>query len=751
MLSALIGFEALVTAIFLLISNGLKGQKPLLRCSLCLMAFGCGWILESESGTKVRDASAVPVERELEGRLLALPERDDRDRYLLRLRCGSSTYLLWVAASTEGAGRELERLRTGDEIRVWCRLSRARGYANPGSNDPAIWMRAKGLEALGRVKSARLVELIARGPSGPRRWLAGTKATARERLDDSFGAEGDIRAMLGAMLLGDRAGMAPAQLRALRYAGLVHLVAISGLHAGLLAMLLFGALRRMGIRPGLLFLLALVLLPAFGMLVGGRPPVLRAVVASILILFGRWCGRGGDPVNSLLLIATVFLVSEPSLLLDAGFQLTFIATAGIMLMAPPLASRLPLPAPLALPLSLAAAAYVGCAPLLAHHFGWLAPVSLLSNLAAAPLCAVIILCGYGAILFGWLPPVHDAAALLAELSVTALIRIAGSAATLPFSGWRVPPPGTVFSLAYYLLLGGLVLRRAGRLRPALTMLMLLWLHIGHPPVADGMASAALLDVGQGQSLALRGPDGRVALVDAAGLPASRFDPGERIVLPFLSAWNSRRIEFLAISHGDFDHGGGAFAVIREMELGELWLPPGYHHDALLRELAAEARSRGSALLLAEGATIYKRLAMPIEVLAPSRQDVELEGNDRSLVLRIGRPPCRLLVPGDLERKGESALIASGREIEAEALVLSHHGARGGSGALFLARVHPHLALVSCGFNNRYNHPHPEVRERITERGIPLWRTDRDGMLLLEADAAGWKVSSARSRKRMVPE
>jgi competence protein ComEC len=487
------------------------------------------------------------------------------------------------------------------------------------------------------------------------------------------------------------------------------------------------------------------------MLVGGRPPVLRAVVASILILLGRWSGRGGEAVNSLLLIATAFLISAPRLLLDVGFQLTFVATAGIVLMSSPLASRLPLPAPLAFPISLSAAAYIGCAPLIAHHFGWLATVSLLTNLAAAPLCAAIILCGYATLLVGWLPPLHDAAALLGEISIKALLRLADCAGSLPFAGWRVPPPGMAFSLAYYLLLGSIALRRAGRLLAALFILLLVWLHLGNPPVADGKSRAALLDVGQGQSLALRGPDGRVALVDAGGFAASRFDPGERLVLPFLSTWSCRRLEFLAISHGDFDHAGGAFSVIRELELGELWLPPGYHRDPLMRELADEARARGSSLLLAERGDSLDRLQLRIEVLAPGRKDEALRGNDRSLVLLIGRPPCRLLVPGDLERDGEESLITSGAEMEAEALVVSHHGASGGSGAQFLSRVRPHLALVSCGFGNRYGHPDREVRRRIAERGVPLRRTDRDGMLLLEAGAGGWNLSCARGRRRREPE
>jgi competence protein ComEC len=758
LLCAAVAFPPVIIAGAMLLGAAGRGRHHLLRCSLCILALMGGWSLEkSARPSAVIEIAEIPTELHLEGRLLALPESDSEGGCTLRVRGSRLTVLLKVASSPESALGIVQGLRTGDTVRVWCRLRRPRGYANPGAMDPAIWLHAKGLDAVGTVKSARLVELIERGTAGPRRWLDDAKYKARLRLDRSFGSAGNVRAIMGAMVLGDRGGLSPGQGRALRHAGLLHLVAISGLHAGLLAMLLFGGLRRARFAPWLLCALALLLFPAFGVAVGSRPPVLRAAAATILILFGRWCGREGDSFNSLALVACAFLIFDPGLLRDASFQLTFLATAGILLMGAPLAARLPLPAPLALTTAVSAAAYLGCAPLLAHHFGWLAPVALLSNIAAAPLCAAIIISGYGCIVLAGLPVIHEAMAALGGLSVALLLRGASLAGGLPFAGWRVPAPGFVVSLLYYLLLGGLLARSGDRWRRvallllALFLILLVWLHVGAPLSWNGRLRAAVLDVGQGQSVLVQGSHGRSALLDAAGTANPRFDPGERLIVPLLSSWNIRRIDLLVISHGDIDHAGGAFAILREMEVGELWLAPGYHRHPLLLELAAQARIRGAAVVLAERGRRTNSAGLPIEVLGPGRSDAGLSGNDRSLVLRIGERPCRLLIPGDLERAGEDALISAGLDLQSEALVVAHHGSAGGSGASFLARVRPLHAVVSCGFANRFNLPSPDVVRRIEHMGASLRRTDRDGMLLLESGRTGWRVRSTRRRERRAPE
>lgn len=715
-----------------------RAGASLLYVLCCVTALACGFVSEKAGNAAFeRQLPTRTRELQLRGRLLALPEIDSEGRRILLIEGSEMTVRLKVAGN-----RSLQSLRSGDRLSVWCRLVVPRGYGNPGSSDPKIWMRARGLHAVGSVKSALLVQKMDRGPASLRTLLDGAKMAARRRLDAAFGDEGPVRTIMGAMLLGDRAALAPDLFRTLRNAGLIHLIAISGLHVGVMSMVLFGALRRARMPAWALLAAALIILPFFALFVGARPPVTRAACSAVLVLVGRWCGRDGDALNSLALLACVLAVFDPAVIRSPSFQLTFLATAGILTLSSPLAAVLPLPRAVAMGIAVSASAYVAAAPVVACHFGWLAPIAVAVNLAAAPLCALVLGSGYATVLFG------DWASGLGELAVSVFMRLAAGASGLELAGWRVGPPGPLLTFCYYSLLLAIMLSRGGgRHRRGILVVAfaaaLVWLHVGPPPQRPGRVRAAILDVGQSQAVVVRGAGEAVIMVDASGGANRGFDPGERVVLPLLSGRTIRRIDVLVVSHGHLDHAGGAFAVLREMEVGELWLGPGFHHDAVLVRLAEHGLRSGTAIVMARAGAEIRRGGLRLEVLAPESHDAAISSNDGSVVVRIGEQPHRLLIPGDLESAGESRLLRSGRELRAEALVAPHHGGSGSSTAPFLEAVAPRHAVISCGIDNRFGHPHPAVVRRIERGGARLLRTDRDGMVLLEASGCGWEVSATR--------
>jgi competence protein ComEC len=698
----------------------------------------------------------------LRGEVLRVAERGEGGARQLRVRARAGqraesggrwlTVRLHVQPSPREPSERLDALRRGDRLRIWCRIRRPRAFGNPGAVEPDRILRAAGLDATGSVKSARLVELIERSPRQgiP---LDRIKQVARGRLDRIAAGRREIRTVLGAMLLGDRAALAPATVRRLRVSGLVHLLAISGLHVGLMVLVVLELLRRCGRRALLLAPLAGVAFCFFAVFVGGRPSVLRAVLAALALMLGRCLGREGDAFNTLTLAAALFVLVRPGTLWDVGFQLSFLATGGILLWSPALAARLPLPRLLAGGVAVSGSAYLAAAPVLAGSFGGLAPVGVGLNLVSLPLCAVILASGYGAILTLDAPWVGDALAWCCRSAVDALLALGSRAAAAEWTYLGVGPPSPALVFLYYTMallssvpspapetaLRRQSIRRLGLLGFALTVA---WLHLGPPPPPAGRsAEAVLIDVGQGQAVALRGTSGAVSLIDAAGSSNPRFDPGERIVLPVLRRWGVRRVEALVVTHGDVDHAGGALSLLRELEVGELWLGAGWHRDSRLARLAATALVRGAALRGVERGHRAMLAGFPLRVLAPSREQLNWSSNDRSLVLLAGVAPARLMIPGDLEQRGEQALVTSNSCLRAEALVLPHHGSRSGSGAALLNRVAPRIAAVSCGAGNRFGHPHPEVRQRLKSRGLPLWRTDKHGMIRLRTGTEGFSVES----------
>lgn len=598
------------------------------------------------------------------------------------------------------------------------------------------------------MKSARLIERLA--PAVSIGWAERMRRFSGRRLEAVRSLDGEAHALAAALLLGRRAALGPELARRMRDAGLLHLVAISGLHVGLVIWMIHALLRRvpLGRWPGLVLVLAL--LAGYAVVVGPRAPVLRAAGGAAVLLFGRCLGRRGEAINGLALVAAGLMLLRPGWPSAAGFQLTFAATAGILLFADPWTRRLSLPPPLGAAVAVSGSAYLATAPLAAWHFGWLAPVGLLSNVPAVALCATILGAGYGAIL---LPaPLASACGGLLEFAVSGLLQVADAAAAFDGGAFPTPrPAGAVLSAYYATWLATAALGQrspcvARRLARALLLFLLLWIHLGPPPARPaGRAQLALIDVGQGLAVALRDPRGATMLVDAGGSADRRYDPGERTVLPHLATWSGRHLHALVLTHDHLDHVGGAFALLRELDVDELWLPPGSRRSSRMAALSDLARRRGTALVLAERGFESTLGDLPVRVLAPARSDRPGGANDRSIVLRVGAKPARVLIPGDLEASGERELLSSGEPLRSELLVVAHHGSRRGTAAAFLERVHPDVALVSCGRGNPFGHPHPELVDRVRRAGVRLLRTDRLGTFTLEATPRGWRAAATRSR------
>jgi competence protein ComEC len=270
--------------------------------------------------------------------------------------------------------------------------------------------------------------------------------------------------------------------------------------------------------------------------------------------------------------------------------------------------------------------------------------------------------------------------------------------------------------------------------------IIVW-HPFPPRVAPGMLELTAVDVGQGESLFLAFPEGKLMVLDGGGIPVfgrrtrSRLDIGEDVVSPYLWSRSIRRLDVLAVSHAHEDHLGGVPALLENFRPRELWTGAMPEGDPAWAALRAKALRQGVKIVPLHAGRRFSYGGAQVEVLAPAAdyQPGPTPQNNDSLALRLSYGAHSFLLTGDIDRRVESELIAQGLVRRAEVLKIAHHGGKTSSSAPLLELVRPALAVISAGFENSYNNPSSEVLKRLTERHVVVLRTDLSGLVRVRTD------------------
>jgi competence protein ComEC len=643
----------------------------------------------------------------------------------------------------------------GDALDAVARVEVPRGPRNPGGFDARAAAGASAVAGTGRALTA-----VARPRPLPGGWQRATVARWRRaverRLDAALSPE--TRELVVPLVVGDRSGLSTAMAADLRASGLVHLLALSGLHVVWLASIARGAVASLGGGVGPRAVAAALCAALYVGLAGPLPSLMRAAAHECLMTAATLRGRALDPVQALALSALGLLAVAPGWACDLGFQLSYAATLGLATLGPWLterAGRRRAAAGLVVP---TLAAQATALPLLLARFHAVSWVGVLSNLVAVPVSGLLLATAWlGALAEAALPgaggPWFSAAEVLAAVLRGAAVATARFPGALAAAGGEA---GVAWCAA--LGVGLLVVAlprpraldarargepewRAGArvLGALLTLAALLGVATARPlaPPA-GRAWLVALDVGQGDALALA--FGREWWLVDAGPRAPGFDAGESTVLPFLRWAGVRRLAWLVLTHDDSDHAGGAAAVRRATAVARVGVGPRH------RRAGAAAGAR----VLARGDTL--RRAPVVRVLWPPRDGPPAGDNAGSLVLEAGTGRGRLLLLADVDGAVEDSLAVAG---EAAALKVAHHGAASATGAGLLARTRPRLALLSVGARNRFGHPAPAVLARLAAAGVAVRRTDESGAIWLEWWAGGvterdWRRGGPPARRGPAP-
>ena len=673
--------------------------------------------------------------------------------------------------------------RQGRTVRLPVRLRRPARYANHGTPDQAHRLQVRGVDLLGSVTSALQVEVIEKG--GLRQeWSGRARSFVRRSLAATVGTH-DPRsaAIVTAVLIGDRAGLDRDTTERLQRGGIYHVIAISGGNIAVLTAALLLLLRLAGTDGRLAALLAIVCLLAYAQVVAPEASVTRAVFAAAVFLAARVVDHRTDPLNTLALAAGCLVAADPRSLVDPGFQLTFGATAGLLVGVPRLmawadrdgvastvqrseragragAVRFVL-VPAAGLLVATICAELALFPIGALHFSRVTVAGLGLNFAAIPLMSVAQLAGMAAV---GLAPVGvgaaEAAGWMAHVAAAGIVESTRVLAWAPWLSWRLPAPGLLAVGAYYA--GWVVWLTAARGRPArpvgaslVAMSAAAMLAAPIPGwsgwrAADACAllSAAsggvqllrvdFLDVAQADATLVRFPDGRSLLVDAAGQVRGRTDIGGRVVVPAVWALGVRRLDYLAITHGHPDHIGGAGAVLRDLRPREVWEGIPVPSSEPLAALRSDARAVGSVWRNFHAGDVEDIGGVRVHAAHPPAPDWERPRvrNDDSLVLELLYGEVSVLLPGDIEAGVEKAVAAALEPAEWRVVKGPHHGSRTSSSAAFVDALRPALAVMSAGRDHGFGHPHPDVVARYEAAGAVVLATGDEGAVGICTDGRG---------------
>ena len=669
-----------------------------------------------------------------------------------------------VLDGVRARGRLLVRLPRAVAVAVGDRVDFSGRLEPPRDFDGFAYREYLARQGIGATASAFRATVTPGPGSGP---LSSLRATL---LGGLLSVLPEPEAALAAgILLGVRSGIAPAVNDAFAAAGLTHVVAISGWNIAIVAALAASLTRPLvRLRGGRLgaVLLAAAAVAGYVLLTGASPSVVRAALMAAGLLIARLGGSRAHALAALMAAALAMLLAAPPVLWDVGFQLSALATAGLIWFGAGMEALLSRwPGAVREPVALTLAAQLTTLPVILLNFERLSLVAPLANVLVVPLVPIVMLGAALAAVAGALgdagaPPfIGDGLSWMlggaAWLYLRLMIVAGQAAASVPFASVELTAPTWLAGTWYPFLL--LVHRRLPRtdrvvaelpsaglarmLRPIplalATAAAVASLTLATQP--DGRLHVTMLDVGQGDAILVRAPSGATLLVDGGpdpDLAAQRL--GE--TLPF---WQ-RRIDLVLLTHPHEDHVAGLVPALARYRVG-LVLDGGraYDNPTYPRFLALASTEGGTRAVLARAGQVHALDASTrLTILFPTDADAagplpEGDINNASVVALLEHGAFRMLLTGDAEAPVETLLLGRGVLAAVDVLKVGHHGSDSSTRPAFLAALRPRYALVSAGEGNEYGHPHGGTLEALAAvPGIVVLRTDQDGSVELVVERSG---------------
>ena len=651
-----------------------------------------------------------------------------------------------------------EELKPGMQIFVKGILKEVEGPTNPGGFDSSQYYACRHIYYF--MKKAVLLKKTSTYSSYHQAMLM-VKEKCRQILENTAGKDAPV---FEAIVLGEKTGL-DSEIR-MRYqlAGIVHILAISGLHISILGMGLYKLMKRVGfgIWPAGIFSLAVML--QYGMMTGGSVSTLRAVTMSLIAMGARITGRIYDMPSAVSVTAMMILAESPAYLLDSGFLLSFGCVLGICVASERICALAGAKRKGTKVFCESVALWLVTLPVMLKFFGEASLAGLVLNLAVLPSVGVVLAGGVAAMILGFVSiPTGRVMIFPARVLLFLYERLCELAGRSRWCTWIGGEPEIWQITIYYAILVAVLLigqyikesdqtkisRKQHILRiSGIVLLILSILTLGKQSFRYSFKNQTLqitcLDVGQGDGILIRTPDNKHYLID--GGSSSQSELGRYCLLPALKSMGISCLDGIFISHTDKDHLSGVQELLEYMEKGlttiraaYLVLPGWTEPPEAWTDLASAAQKAGIKTVTGNAGNIIRSGAAAFEILWPESTARGKDVIEEAMVMELTYGDFRMLFTGDIGADTEKILLSAGCLNDIDCLKVGHHGSGYSSSEEFLKKVKPELSIISCSSTNTYGHPSPETVKRLKDCGSQIEYTMKNGAIILETNGKNLRI------------
>ncbi len=723
----------------------------------------CNFVAEQRRLATIRGLiiSEPYIDRNRDWEFARFTHNDPSSSFYLKV-CEAETIDGWAKVSGTVRVQVAEPvlyLKEGDYIQVYCWLGRFRKATNPGQFDVAGYLARKGIFIAALVKSGDGIELLkGKGEGLFTKIKSKFRQTASQALTGDLLIEERNRGLLEALLLGYRENIDSSTYRAFHKTGLLHFISLSGLHLGILAGIVWWLCKTAGLLKRGRAIICIIAIGIFLMIVPSRAPTLRAAIIVIVFCMSVLFRRKSNPLNTLSLAAIILLLIRPTDLFEAGWQLSFATVLALLLFCQRICfflyenvtdvlslEKLPKPVIYLLELfSTGLTAWLGSAGILLYHFYTINPLTGIWTVIVFPLVAGILTFGYLRMTLSFLlPSAAMVLGVIVNLLSDLLIWIVKFIAELDFSQILIGHvPAAVIILYYcFVLFIFFVHFRRPLIKKAIctAMILVMIVFLGatkwQRTHRDNLEMACL-DVGHGQAILARLPGTVNILFDTGSLHKS--DVGRRIVAPFLDYSGISKIDAIIISHNDVDHINGIPEIIEHCKVNGIYANDAFFsqadHWGTVKFLEESLSEKGFEIKSLKG--LNSNSAADIKILWPSGeilQGEELSDNDLSAVVLIEFAGRKILLCSDIEKFAQAELFSIYPDLEADVVVLPHHGSVKTTEPDFLENLDAEILICNCSRsdykNDRVIKPKSNAEWLYTaEQGAVIVCVDKDGVI-----------------------